>query len=87
MGRNFTRRFWLGMAACGISSVLFALTAAWPDWIEVLFHTDPDHGSGRVEWLILTISLATSLWFAMLAWREWRRIRERRPLHLRGRDI
>ena len=87
MRRNFARRFWLETAACGISIVLFGLTAGWPDWIEVLFRTDPDHDSGRVEWLILTISLATSLWFAMLAWREWRRIRERRPLDLRRRDI
>ena len=76
MGRNFTLRFWLAAAAFSVSTVLFALTATWPNWIELLFHTDPDQGSGRLEWVILIISLAVSLWSAVLAWREWRRIGE-----------
>jgi hypothetical protein len=73
---SFTTRFLLQSAAFGTSAALFGLTLVWPTWLELLFHLDPDHGSGRFEWWILFASLVASLWFAALARGEWRRMRE-----------
>jgi hypothetical protein len=77
--RNFTVRFWCEAAAFSTSTVLFGVTLVWPTWIELMFHADPDHGSGRLEWLILLASLMASLWTSVLARREWRRM-HRQPV-------
>lgn len=74
MKRNFTPRFWFEAAASSACAVLFVVTLVWPRWIEILFHADPDHGSGQLEWLILLVSLTASVLASVLARREWRRM-------------
>ena len=29
------------------------LTLVWPDWLELVFHVDPDGRNGAVEWAIV----------------------------------
>jgi hypothetical protein len=36
-----------------LSAVMFAVTLAWPDWIEEVFGIDPDRGNGSLEWAIV----------------------------------
>lgn len=72
MRRNLGPGFLFKVVISSANGVLFAATVAWPQWIEFLFHVDPDHGSGQLEWLILLVSFAVSLWTAVLARRDWR---------------
>ena len=39
---RFRLKFGLALA----SAVAATVTAVWPDWIELVFHWSPDHGSG-----------------------------------------
>ena len=60
-----------------ILGVLFALLFVYSvfarDWIEVVFHIDPDRGTGYLEWLIVGGLLTLTLICGYLARREWRR--------------
>lgn len=40
-------------ALAGFTGLLAILSAVWPNWIELLFHLDPDHHNGRAELLII----------------------------------
>jgi hypothetical protein len=61
----------IGAAVTGLAAVV---TAIVPDWIEEVFHVDPDAGNGLLEWLIvLALALAT-VTLSALAWRERRRL-------------
>jgi hypothetical protein len=61
----------IGAAVTGLAAVI---TAIVPDWIEEVFHVDPDAGNGSLEWLIvLALALAT-VTLSALAWRERRRL-------------
>jgi hypothetical protein len=73
--RYFTVRFCLEVAALITSTVLFVMTLVWPTWIELMFHADPDHGSGLLEVLIVLVALTASLWLFAAARREYRRVR------------
>jgi len=53
--------------------VLFAVTLVTPDWIEAVFHVDPDHGNGSLEWAIVVVLLAAAVALSGLTRREWRR--------------
>ncbi len=68
-------RTWVTTILSVLSLVLLVLTAAVPDWIEVVFGADPDHGNGSAE-LLITIGLAvlavTSGARAVLSWRKLR---------------
>jgi hypothetical protein len=48
------------VATC-VSSVMAIITIAWPDWIELVFRTDPDHGSGALEVLIAGLLIAVAV--------------------------
>ena len=53
-----------------LAALLAAVTGLWPDWIELVWHTDPDHHSGSTEWgLVIALMLAAVL-LAALALRE-----------------
>lgn len=65
--------FWVRLAFAVISAALFVVTLAWPDWIELVFRVDPDHGSGWLEWAIVASAFALMVTFSMGARREWRR--------------
>jgi hypothetical protein len=57
-----------------VSVVLLVSTVVWPDWIEIVFRADPDHGSGWLEWAIVAAAVALLVTFSVSARREWRRV-------------
>jgi hypothetical protein len=54
----------LELAAASLLAALAVLTIAVPDWIEAVFHVEPDGGSGLVEVaIVLAFALgAAALW-------------------------
>ena len=66
-------RFWVEMGLAVTTGVLFVITLLWKDWIEILFHVDPDRGSGTLEWLVVGGFLAVTVVLALVARSEWRR--------------
>ncbi len=65
--------FWIETILASLAASLAVVTGLWPQWIERVFHIDPDHYSGSVEW-----QLVVALWFVAalliaLAVRDWRR--------------
>ena len=71
--RKLRVRFWFEAAASLCTCCLALLTVVWPDWVELLFGVDPDHGSGRLEWVFVA-ALAVSAVAASVATRaEWLR--------------
>jgi hypothetical protein len=73
MNRHLRGRFWLEAAGSSVSVVSLGITLIWPSWIELVFHIDPDRGSGLLEWFIVVVSLTVSVCTSVLARREWRR--------------
>jgi len=71
--RHVGAGFWVRLALAAASAVLLVVTIAWPDWIELVFRLDPDHGSGRLEWAIVVVAFALTVTFSMSARQQWRR--------------
>jgi len=71
--RQSSRRFWVKAELSGLSAFLAVVTVLWRDWIELVFHVDPDRHNGSVEWLIVTVLLGASISLGGLAVRELRR--------------
>jgi hypothetical protein len=71
-----TGPFKLEAGLAGLSALLFLLTLAWRDWIEIVFGVDPDHGNGSLEWIIVALTAAAAVVFAALARAEWRRTQD-----------
>ena len=70
--RTLRARFWLEVGLGIVSTFLLLLTLIDSDWIESVFHVDPDQGSGSLEWLIVAVAAAVTLAMMVGAWREWR---------------
>ena len=70
-------RFWLASALATASAVLLVVTVFWHEWIEVVFHVDPDGGSGAAEWLVVVVLGTLSAVSALAARFEWRRLADR----------
>jgi hypothetical protein len=68
-------RFWIEFGVASLTGFLGLLTLAWRDWIEGVFHWDPDRHSGSQEWWIVVCLLAVTLLLARTAYAEWRRAR------------
>jgi hypothetical protein len=49
------------VATTCVSSVLAIATIAWPNWIELVFRADPDHGGGALEILIAAVLIAAAV--------------------------
>ena len=64
--RNVRLRFWVECALAGLAAILAVLTAAWPNWIELLFGADPDGGDGSAEWGIVATLVVVAIIFAVL---------------------
>jgi len=71
--RQLTLQFWIEIGLASISAFLAIITLLWPDWIEIVFHIDPDQDSGSLERLIVGLAIVLTLTFLVLARREWRR--------------
>jgi len=67
------RLFWTETALAAATAALALLTAAWRDWIEIVFRVDPDRHSGALEWAIVCTLLVISIAFAVAARMQWRR--------------
>jgi hypothetical protein len=61
----------IGAAVTGLAAVI---TAIVPDWVEEVFHVDPDAGNGSLEWLIVLAFALATVTLSALAWRERRRL-------------
>jgi hypothetical protein len=68
-------RFWLEVVCSAVAALLGALTAIVPDWIEEVFHVDPDAGSGALEWGLVVALLAVAITLGQSARREHARAR------------
>jgi hypothetical protein len=68
-------RFWLEAILAALTTGLFVLTLVSRDWIERIFHVEPDGGSGALEWLIVAVLLVVSIALIVAARTEWRRAR------------
>ena len=64
----------LEVALACLSAGLFAVTLAYPEWIEALTSLDPDAGSGAVELLVSATLLAVAVVLALLARRDRRKL-------------
>lgn len=67
-------RFWFEAGFATLAGVLGALTAVWPRWVELLSGSDPDAGSGAVEWAVVAVLVALSVVAGLFARVEWRRV-------------
>jgi hypothetical protein len=70
---NGRMRFWVEAALAALTTALFVLTLVSRDWIERIFHVEPDEGSGSLEWLIVAALLVASVALITAARSEWRR--------------
>ena len=70
---QFRARFWLEAVLATLTTALFILTLISRDWIERIFHVEPDEGSGAIEWLIVAALLVVSISLIAAARTEWRR--------------
>lgn len=73
MQRTMRRRYWAELVGALVSAALGVITVLSAEWIEVVFHVDPDGGDGTLEWLIVGIAATASLACGVLARVEWRR--------------
>jgi hypothetical protein len=55
------------------TGILFIVTLVSRDWIEFIFHIDPDQGQGWVEWLIVIALALVTVGLGALARAEWSR--------------
>ena len=75
MRNALRRRFWFETGLAIVTGILFVITLAQRDWIEVVFGVDPDSRSGALEWLIVGVLLVATIALFTLASFEWRRTR------------
>ncbi|HEU4426506.1 MAG TPA: ABC transporter permease [Pilimelia sp.] len=66
------KRFWIEAALAATTAILAIVTLISREWIEIVFHVDPDQGSGLLEWAIVIALGSATLLFSLLARAEWR---------------
>jgi hypothetical protein len=71
--KHLRKRFWLELGAAAVSALALLATLLWREWIELVFHVDPDHGRGSLEWVIVGVTAVVAVGCASLAPFEWRR--------------
>jgi hypothetical protein len=75
MRKALRGRFWLETGMAIVTTILFVITLAWHDWIEIIFNVDPDQGRGLLEWLIVGALFVVTTALFTLARYEWRKAR------------
>ena len=73
MDSEVRSRFLIETALAAVSGILGVLTLVTPDWIELVFHVEPDQGSGALEWAVVAALASAGILFGGLARAEWRR--------------
>ena len=71
--RRLGAQFWIELALGALSLVLTIGTIVVHDWIEALFHIEPDAGGGSLEALVTVVAVAVTVGFELAARFEWRR--------------
>ena len=74
MPGSSSKLFWVEATLAGAAGFLAVLTLITPEWVELIFGFDPDHGDGSAEWLIVIGAAAAAALLSVLARREWRRL-------------
>ncbi len=46
---HLSTRLWAKAGLALLSTILFTLTLAWPEWLEIVLRIDPDDGNGAAE--------------------------------------
>jgi hypothetical protein len=59
-------------ALAALTAVLAVVTQLWPNWIELVFRVDPDHGNGALERVLLGVCLVAFLASIVVAGAEYR---------------
>ena len=67
MGQYLRHRFWIEVSLALFAGILALITLLSREWIEVVFHVDPDGGSGSLEWLIVAVLAAAAIVLAVMA--------------------
>lgn len=75
MKKHLRPIFWVETVLAALSAILLVVTFIQNDWIEVVFHIDPDSGNGSFEKLIVGVLLVVTLALIILASVEWRKSR------------
>jgi len=71
--RGQPARFWIEASLGAATAVLAAVTVMWRDWIEAIFHVDPDGHGGSLEWVIVVALLVATSMLTAAARAAWRR--------------
>lgn len=58
---GMTPRLSIELAVSVLSAGMALFTLAWPEWVELLLHVDPDGGNGAVEWAIVGLFAVVTL--------------------------
>lgn len=56
-------------------AIMAVLTMIWPEWIEALTGSGPDHGSGSAEQLVTAVFAGAAVLAGGLAGTQWRQAR------------
>jgi hypothetical protein len=72
MKERLRTRFWVEAGFATLSLIFAVITLFWTEWIEFIFHVDPDGGSGALEWAFTFGLLAIAIIIAVVARSEWR---------------
>jgi hypothetical protein len=68
---SIRKRFWVEIACGVLGTFLLVLTLISKEWIEEIFHVEPDGGSGALEWAIALGLLTFAVVSFVLARREY----------------
>ena len=73
MKTGLRKRFYPESITGIITTIAFLYTLVVPDWIEAVFHVDPDAGNGSAERLVVGVMVAITVALFVAAGYEWRR--------------
>ncbi|MGH2639107.1 MAG: ABC transporter permease [Rhabdochlamydiaceae bacterium] len=68
--------FWVESTLAALIAILIVATFIRNDWIEAIFHVDPDGGNGSFEKVVIGVLFVITLALFTLASFEWRRWRK-----------